>query len=672
MKLRGYRIELGEVEAAVLNHPGVESAVASVRQGPTGEPGLVAYVVATKTNAPTAEALRAHLEKRLPAFMVPGTFVFLESLPLTPSGKVDRKALPAPETSRPNLENSFVPPVTAAERELARIWGDILGLDRVGVEDNFFTLGGHSLLVIQIASRLRDALGVELPLRSFFETPTIRALACEVDRLLGSKGEPAPPIRRLEGGGLLPLSFAQQRLWLIEQLAPGNNAYLIRRAYRLAGPLRSGALRQAFDEVVARHDSLRTSFLSSDDGPRQDVAPRATAPFSEVDLSGFPAEERAREAERLAALEGETPFDLSQGPLLRVRLVRLEPEEHLLLVTMHHAISDAWSIGVLFREVAALYEGFVSGRGSTLPPLPVQYGDYSVWQREWMRGDVLERQLSHWRRELAGAPEVLDLKADRPRPPTRTHEGGRRSLSYSHDLAERLKRIGRGQGATMYMTLAAAYGCLLSRYTPAQDVLIGSPIAGRNRVETEGLIGLFVSTLVLRARLAGDPTFAELVGRIREAALGAYAHQDLPFEKLVDELRPARSSSYNPIFQVWFVLQNAPAVSWKLPAIRATTVPPTAIAVRHDLQLTMWETGEGLRGSFDFSSDLFDPGTMDRLAEELGDVLRSVAENPALRLSDLGGIMDEAAVRRTAEDQERLEQVSVRSLKSARRKAFRE
>jgi amino acid adenylation domain-containing protein len=672
VKIRGYRIELGEIEAALQDHPSVDRAVVAVDKS-SGETRLVAYVVAVGRVEKDARPLRAVLATRLPEFMIPAAFVFLDALPLTPSGKIDRKALPAPDTARPELESSFVAPSTPTERAMADAWKDLLRLDRVGVEDNFFALGGHSLLMVQVSARLRDTLGVELPLRSFFETPTIAALARKADRALPGERDTVPPLRPAPPGGALPLSFAQQRLWVVEQLDPGTPAYLIRRSYRLEGPLRTDLLRRALEAVVARHDSLRASFVWSDEaeGPRQEVTLAVQVPFVEIDLSSLPPDGRAAEASALTASEGNTPFDLGRAPLVRARLLRLGPNEHLFLLTLHHIVADAWSIGVLFQEIATHYRAFMNSEPSPLPPLSIQYGDYALWQREWLRGGVLERQLSRWRRELEGAPNVFEVESDRPRPAKRTSGGERRFLAYPRALADDLKEAGRRQEATLYMTLAAAYAAFLSGYSHQEDILIGSPIAGRNSVETEPLIGLFVNTLVLRADLSGDPTLSELIGRMREKAVGAYENQDLPFDRLVDELRPARSSSHNPIFQVWFVLQNGPTPAWELPGIRATAVDPESVSARHDLQLTMWETAEGLRGSLDFSTDLFNSSTMDRMAGEFGFVLRTFASNPALRLSGLRNTLREARAGQDLSEQKRLEQVSARALKNVRRKGIR-
>lgn len=672
VKIRGYRIELGEVEAVLKAHPAVGQAVAIVRQDAAGEPRLIAYVVAADKESPGAGVLRPFLESRLPAFMIPAAFVHLDALPLTPSGKIDRKALPETESVRPELVRQFAPPASGTEKALARMWLEVLALDRVGIDDNFFDLGGHSLLLIQVSARLRDALGVELSLRSFFEMPTVRQLARFID-----EGGPAsyggPRILRASSEGSLPLSFAQRSLWLIEQLNPGNTAYLIKRAYRLFGPLRPDALGRAIEMVVARHASLRTKFVSTEGEGRQEVVSEAHARFrlEVVDLSDLTTGERDAEVTRRAGTEALHPFDLSMAPLLRASLLRIGPEHHVLLVTLHHIVADGWSIGIFFREMAVFYRSLLEGRPATLPRLAIQYPDYAAWQRMWLSGDRRERLLGYWRSELAGAPDVLELSSDRPRPANRTLSGERRPLRFPPFLTDALKAIGKRHKATLFMTLLAAYAALLSRPNAQEDIVIGSPIAGRNRLETEPLIGVFLNTVVLRARLWGDPSFSELLRRVRDAALEAYAHQDLPFETLVEELRPARSLAHNPIFQVWFVLQNAPAAGWELPGIRATSIQPPAIQVRHDLQLTMWESDGGLEGSLDFSADLFDPFTMDSLAEDFGVVLRAVTSDAEIRLSGVRETLDRAGSERTTAEKGRLEEARTRTLKSSKRKVIR-
>ncbi|MEO8191049.1 MAG: amino acid adenylation domain-containing protein [Acidobacteriota bacterium] len=672
VKVRGYRIELGEIESALREHPAVKVAVAAVRQDSTGEPRLIAYVVPEENQSPGALVLRPFLESRLPAFMVPAAFVHLAALPLTPSGKVDRKALPDAESIRPELTRQFVPPATRTEEAFTKTWQDVLKLDRVGIDDDFFELGGHSLLLIQVSSRIRASLGVEVPLRSFFEMPTVRQLAGLIDERETAL-QPSAPIPRSLAGSSLPLSFAQRRLWLIEQIDPGNTAYLIRRVYRLSGPLRPETLQRAIQAVVARHASLRTRFVGSGEEPRQEVVAEGDLDFALefADLSALPPVEREAEVTRRAEMEAYRPFDLSVAPLVRASLSRVGPEEHALVVTLHHLVGDGWSLGILFREVSAFYRAALEGRSATLPPLPIQYPDFAAWQRNWMSGEVLERQLGYWRSEIAGIPEVAELPADRPRPPRRSSAGERRPLRFSPAIADALKTLGRRHESTLFMTLLACYAALLAQSTAQEDLMIGSPIAGRNRLETESLIGLFLNTLVMRARLAGDPTFSELLGRVRNAALGAYAHQDLPFEKLVDELRPSRSLAYNPIFQIWFVLQNAPSAAWDLPGIRATPIPPPAIQVRHDVQLTMWESDGGLEGSLDFSADLFDSSTMDSLAHEFGVVVEAVTSDPRIRLSGIRELLKRNRHERAADRDGQLEQVRTTSLKSSRRKAIR-
>src|SRR5262249_16899541 len=454
------------LESSLAAHPSVAWVVAAAREEAAGGLRLVAYVVARKERPTTAAELRRFLEGRLPGFLLPSGFVFLDALPLTPSGKVDRNALPAPDASRPELETVFVEPRTQVERTLAGIWKETLNLDRVGVEDDFFALGGHSLLVIQVASRLREALRVDLPLRSFFETRTIAGLSPRIVHSLRiTEDLLSAAIPRVESSEPLPLSFAQQRLWVHEQLEPGNTAYLVRRAFRLRGRLRGGILRQAVDAVAARHAILRTSFVSSGGVPQQSVDGLEPVPFLEIDLTSLPVEQREVEAIALEAAEARKPFDLSRGPLLRVTLIRLDPQDHVLLLTIHHIVSDAWSLGILFKEVSLLYRAFLERKSSPLPELRIQYGDYAVWQRGLLRGEILERQLSYWRRELAGAPEVFELASGRARPSKRSPEAQRRSVAYSRELNETLKSLGRHCEGGLYKRLAAQFAALLSRYT---------------------------------------------------------------------------------------------------------------------------------------------------------------------------------------------------------------
>ncbi|HSF38303.1 MAG TPA: amino acid adenylation domain-containing protein, partial [Thermoanaerobaculia bacterium] len=558
VKVRGFRIELGEIETALSSHPDVAGAVVLVREDVPGDKRLVAYAVPREGAAVGERELRAHLEELLPSYMVPARFVSLPELPLTPNGKVDRRALPAPDREVEAIAD-LVPPRTPFEEALAGIWQSLLGLDRVGVHDDFFSLGGHSLLATQMVSRVREVFGVEIELRSVFEEPTVAELAAHVEEMgRRERGLEAPPIRPAAPAVVPPLSFSQQRLWFLDRLQPGTAVYNVPAVFRIGGALSVSALEAALSEIVRRHAALRTTFAVVDGEPVQLVAPPEPRPLPEADLSGLPESPREDESLRLAADEARRPFDLSRGPLLRWTLVRLGEEDFRLLLSMHHIVSDGWSVGVLLREMAALYGAFSAGRPSPLPELPVQYTDFAVWQRGWLQGDVLAAELASWKERLAGAPPALDLPSDRPRPAVQSSRGAAERLFWPASLARKVEEVSRKRGATVFMTLLAAFDVLLARYTGQEDLVVGSPIANRNRAETEGLIGFFVNTLVLRTDASGDPSFEGLLVRVREATLAAYAHQDLPFEKLVGELAPERDLSRSPLFQVSFMLQNAP------------------------------------------------------------------------------------------------------------------
>ncbi|HEU0053338.1 MAG TPA: amino acid adenylation domain-containing protein, partial [Longimicrobium sp.] len=514
VKVRGFRIEPGEIEGALRRSEGVADCVVVAREDVPGEKRLVAYVVGDVE----AGALREHLLRELPEYMVPAAFVPLEQLPLTPNGKLDRKALPAPEYAD---ADRYVAPRTPVEEVLAGIWADVLRQERVGVEESFFELGGHSLLATRVVSRVREVLAVELPLRALFEGPTVAELARRVEEERRRELPVLPPVVPVERAGALPLSFAQERLWFIDRLEPGSATYNLPAALRLAGALDEAALERALGEIVRRHDALRTVFTEMDGSAVQVVAPFDGFTLPVEDLSELSEADRAAALRRRTGEEARRAFDLSAGPLFRAALLRLGEEEHVLLLSMHHIVSDGWSMGVVLRELSALYAAYLAGRESPLPGLPVQYADYAVWQREQLAGEVLDRQLAYWRERLAGAPELLELPTDRPRPPVQTYRGAAVPVELSPELLERLQALGRSEGATLYMMLLGAFQVLLGKYAGSEDVVVGSPIAGRTRRETEELIGFFVNTLVLRTDLGGDPSFREVLGRVREATLGA-------------------------------------------------------------------------------------------------------------------------------------------------------
>ncbi|HEU4880944.1 MAG TPA: FkbM family methyltransferase, partial [Longimicrobium sp.] len=583
--------------------------------------------------------LRERLRERLPEHMVPAAYVYLDALPLTPNGKVDRKALPAPE--QPSADEAYVAPRTPVEEVLAGIWAEVLRLDRVGVETNFFEAGGHSLLGTRVVSRIREVFSVELPLRALFEGPTVAELAVRVEEMRRAGAPVLPPVVPAERTGALPLSFAQERLWFIDRMEPGSTAYNIPAAWRLGGALDVAALERSLGEIVRRHEALRTVFAEAGGSPVQVIAPFGGFALPVEDLSDLGDADREAAVRERVGEEARRAFDLSAGPLFRAALLRLDAEEHVLLLSMHHIVSDGWSMGVLFRELSALYEAHREGRESPLPELRVQYADYAVWQREQLEGEVLDRQLAYWKERLGGAPELLELPTDHPRPPVQTYRGASVPLELSVELLERLQALARSEGATLYMTLLGAFQVLLGRYAGSEDIVVGSPIAGRTRGEVEELIGFFVNTLVLRTDLGGDPSFREVLGRVREATLAAYEHQEVPFEKLVAELQPERSLSHSPLFQVMFTLQDAEGGRGALPGLSVSGAGAAMEIAKFDLSLTLAATPRGLRGGLNYSTDLFERGTVERMIGHLARVLEQVAADADVRLSRLA-LLDEA------------------------------
>ncbi|HYG79421.1 MAG TPA: condensation domain-containing protein, partial [Pyrinomonadaceae bacterium] len=551
-------------------------------------------------------------------------------------GEMEKQQLVRQSHPRPDLQTPYVAPGTAAESTLAGIWQQLLGLERVGVHDNFFDLGGHSLLATQLVSRAREAFRVELPLRSVFDSPTVAGMAQTIVRAQTSEpSAEAPPVRPAPRDGELPLSFAQQRLWFLEQLEPGASVHNFFGAFRLAGPLDVATLEAGLNEVIRRHEVLRTNFLSVDGEPVLFIHRERAQSLSVVDLRGLPAAEREPEARRLAGEEVRLPFDLQRDPLLRVLLLRLADEEHVLVLVMHHIISDGWSTGVFARELTTLYAAFDAGRPSPLPELQIQYIDYAVWQREWLRGPVLSEQIEYWRGRMAGAPPVLELPFDRPRPPMQSFRGASERFTLPAELSRSLQALCREEDVTPFMLLLAAFQVLLMRYSGQEDVVVGTPIAGRTRAETEELIGLFVNTLVLRTDLSGNPTFREVLGRVRETALGAYAHQDLPFELLVEVLQPVRSLSHSPIFQVAFILQNAMGEVLELPNLSMRSFEIDSSVSRVDLTLELYERADGIGGWFEYNTDLFEQATIALLIRHFQTLLEAVAAGVSQRVAHL-------------------------------------
>ncbi|HFC12797.1 MAG TPA: non-ribosomal peptide synthetase, partial [Anaerolineae bacterium] len=529
VKLRGFRIEMGEIEHALGQHSAIGAHLVIVHKDANNNKALVAYLVAQAEPAPTHNELATYLQQWLPSYMIPRHFVWLEAFPLTPNGKVDRRALPTPDLTRADLVGEFVAPRTRLEQQLVDIWCAVLTLDTIGVHDDFFALGGHSLLATQVASRIRTELVVDLPLRQLFERPTVAELATflqsEGDNLLYA----APPLLPATRDDHLPLSFTQERLWFLAQLQPDSAAYNIPMTIDVRGSLDPTLLAQALQWLVQRHESLRTTFVAHNGIPQQIVADEV-----EIFLQLLPCTEDEIEATVIA--EAQHHFDLATGPLLRTTLLQITDQRQILLLNMHHIISDGWSVNIAAQELSHAYLALAQGELPALPPLPLQFADYAIWQRAWLQGEVLDKQLTYWQNQLDQTTGILNLPTDFPRPTLQTFNGSFYYTSLPNQLFTQLNAFSQAHNATAFMTLLAAFNMLLWRYSGQTDIVVGTPIANRHQRETEALIGMFVNTLPLRTQLVETQTFSDLLAQLREATLDAYAHQDVPLAILVDTL----------------------------------------------------------------------------------------------------------------------------------------
>ncbi|HEY0455146.1 MAG TPA: condensation domain-containing protein, partial [Verrucomicrobiae bacterium] len=566
--------------------------------------------------------------QRLPEPMVPAHFVFLDELPLTPNGKVDRQALPEVDLGREH-QRGYVPPANPTEEMLAGIWAELLGQAPIGANDNFFELGGHSLLATQMASRIHSAFRSEISLDTIFETRTLRQLAEQISAVSrGVVAIPPPLITSQPQNQTYPLSFAQERLWFLEQLEPGQPFNNIPLAIRIKGILSAEALEFAFNEIVQRQAVFRTSFIAQGGRPEAVVSANLEFKVEKSDLSNLSAAAQIAEVHRIVREEARRPFDLRQAPLLRAKLLTLGTSEHLLVLNMHHIISDGWSLGIFYRELTHLYEAFLAAQTPPLPSLPIQYSDYAVWQHQCMSGAHLEQHKKYWQNKLKGPLPLLDLPADFPRPALQTYAGATLQFVLPKRLTAQLKDLGRRQDATLFMILMAGFQALLHRYSGQEDILVGSPIAGRTRKETETVIGMFLNTLVFRGSVDPEMTFNSLVQQMRKTALEAYAHQDFPFEKLVETVQVERDLSRPPIFQAMFVLQNAPLASLRLSGLELSPEFVDSGTAKFDLSLIMEEKGEALEGYIEYNTALFRRETMERLLGHFETLLAGAIENP--------------------------------------------
>lgn len=633
VKIRGFRIELGEIETILSQHPTVSSSVVILREDTPENKRLVAYIVPHKDNLTDElpNILRNFLKAKLPEYAIPSTFIFLDALPLTPSGKVDRRGLPAPEIDRDNQEKSAILPRTPVEEVIAGVWSQVLKTDCVSINDNFFDRGGHSLLATQLISRLRQIFQVELPLRYVFEFPTIAELAKGVEAMKQSQNVLAiPPLVPVSRDSNLPLTYAQEGLWFIHQLNPDLPIYNSPAAVRLTGSLNIPAFEKSLNEILRRHEALRTKFTLAEGKPVQVIVPDLTLKIPVVSLEDLPETEREREFLRLADKEAKLPFNLENPPLTRVTLLKLSATDYVALFTMHHIATDGWSIAILIQELSTLYEAFSTKTPSPLPELKIQYADFAHWQRQWLQGEVLAEKLDYWQQQLSGIPTSLNLDklAENKPKNNQIRECAVRSFLLPPDLSAKIKALSSQEGVTLFMVLLASFQTLLYRYTNQEDIVVGTDVANRDRPELEAIMGLFVNLLVLRGDLSRNPTFRELLERVRETTLAAYDRADVPFAKLVEALRPDRTSSVTPLFQVLFVLQNVPMPAFELSGLQVEVMELNTGLARFDLALFMEETAVGIKGTWKYRSDLFTADAIARITDNLQTLLCGITNNP--------------------------------------------
>ena len=665
VKYHGYRVELNEIRCALNRHAQVRNSLVIIAKDKNGNDVIMAYYVSRREI--DASELRAIVSETILEETLPNVYVHLKKIPLTLNGKIDYRALPTLEEVRQQGKQSYIAPVTDTEQRVAEIYAQVLGIERVSRHENFFELGGHSLLATQVISRVRAAFNIDVPLRSLFESPVLAELARSIDAAnAAGQSLSEPSIKPVPREGNLPLSFAQQRLWFLHQLDPSSFAYNIARAVRLSGSLDLNALEKTLSEIIRRHESLRTRFATLDGQPVQVIEDARAVTLEPISLLHLPESDRLLHATELAKQEARQPFDLELGNLIRVKLVKLGDDDHIVIMTMHHIISDEWSMAILVKEIAHLYDCYCTGRHSQLEELDIQYADFAVWQRAWLSGDVLEKQLQYWKKQLGGNLKPLNLPTDR-QPSTESYRGGAEAVEISKEVYEAVKRLSQEQGATVFMVMLAAFKAMLAKYTGEDEIVVGTDVANRNRVEVENIIGFFVNHLVLRTDLRGNPTFREMVKRVREVAIGAYAHQDLPFDKLVAVLRPDRDLGQTPLFQILFLLESLPAEEFQLSGLKLSHLEASTNTTKYDLTVFMLETQDGLVGVWRYNTDLFDASTIKRIAGHFNTLLSTAIANPDLKLDALDIYTEEEKRQREAENREHKES-KLNRLKSARRK----
>jgi hypothetical protein len=668
VKFHGYRVELNEIRAHLNAFPGVKDSVVVIHQDNSGNKVMVGYYAAVE-ELPATE-IRSFMKDRLQEALVPGFFVRLAQLPLTGNGKINRHALPNLDEIRKTLkQNTDKSARTSTEEVLTNIWCQAMGLPSVGVHDDFFALGGHSLIAVQIMSRARKVLGVDLPLRSLFETRTVSQLASVIDDMRrDNTGLQMPPLVRREDSHRAPLSYPQQRIWFAQQLHTDSAVYNVYPSFRIHGTLDVECLERSINEIIRRHEVLRTNFVLEETGPVQVVAPDLTIGLPVRDLSSLPEPERKQQLNGIIAEERERCFDLEHDALIRVTLVRVKNDEHILLLALHHIVADAWAMQIFYRELTMLYRTFLKGETPQLPKLPIQYKDYARWQREWLNGDLVEKELAYWREKLRNVPTHIDFSNSRARPAVTANKGELVDVIIGREVSVQLRQLSRKENCTLFMTALAAFKALIHCYSGANDLAIGIDVANRVPAETEDIIGFFVNLLAIRTDLSGNPAFHELIGRVRATCLEAYSHQQLPFERIVEDLNPERQGDRIPLVQVNFgLLPAAPIKELNLEGLQLTPLGGHNATSVFEFNLYLLDSPDGLIGSLQYSSDLFERATVVRMVSSFQHILRQVVTRPELKLSELHSTVADFERAQRASSAQALKKSRLRVLEAAPR-----
>lgn len=667
VKVSGYRIELREVELALEEHFSVSQAIVQVQDGPGGGNRMVAYIVSRADQKIDVHGVRSFLKDKLPHFMIPSAFLQLDAIPMTIHGKIDGNALSEIARRRAVKERAASVSFSPIAELVARIYSEVLNVASVEPHDNFFAVGGNSLHATQTVSRINNVLQIDIPLQSIFESPTVEGLAVRIEARLRSGGSNLTLIRR-KPQSRVPLSFAQERLWVAHQLDPSSPAYNVPGAVRVEGLLNPAALESCVTEIIRRHECLRTIFAEQDEGVVGIVLASVPGRVEIIDLTQLSEEEKEGRAMILAREEACRPFDLARGPLLRLFLLRMSDENHILLLTMHHIVCDGWSIGVLLRELMAFYQTFATHIASGLAELRFQYSDYAAWQQEQFESGALNVDLTYWRRQLEGAPELLPLPLDRPRPAVRSFAGALHQVVLAPDLLEALESFAQREYMTFFMLLLAAFESLLHCYSGTEDIVVGTDIANRNRLEIEDLIGFFVNNVALRTDLSGNPTFRELLKRVRKTTLDAFVHQDFPFDRLVKHINPQRQRSYVPLIQVLLVLQNAPSPVLQIPGLKMTPMEFDTGTSKFDIAVMNVKSDAGLLQTWTYNTDVFDASTIVEMASNLKKLLCSMLDQPDIHLHELDSLL-KIARKRSSVPQQELSTSKAKSLRAFSRKS---